>query len=182
MTIKFKKTPINGLYVIENILTDEECNFYLNKAHEKGWEFVDRGIADYDRSIIINEEWAEKLYQKIKKYIPIEIDDVKIIGLNDHFRFSKYYEGGRFEKHTDGTNIDKNGNRSIMTLNIFLNDIEDGGGTIFYEDDIKIHVKAVKGRAALFNKYILHEGEKVKQNYKYLMRTDLMGIDKFTFL
>jgi hypothetical protein len=66
-----------------------------------------------------------------------------------------------------------------MTLNIFLNDIEDGdgGSTIFYSDNITIYATAKKGRAALFSNGILHEGEKVDENYKYLMRTDIMVCD-----
>lgn len=177
MALKFKRTEIDGLYVIENLLSSKECEEYIKRADEKGWEFIDRGIADYDRAVIINNNWASDLFSRFREYIPTKINDNIVVGLNDHFRFSKYHKGGRFEKHIDGVNIDKNGNRAYMTLNIFLNDIEDGGGTIFYSNDVTIHVAAKKGRAALFSCGILHEGEKVEENYKYLMRTDVMVYD-----
>jgi hypothetical protein len=181
MSLKFKRTEIDGLYIIENFLSSKECEEYIKRADEKGWEFIDRGIADYDRAIIINEYWASELFSRFREYIPTRINDYIIVGLNDHFRFSKYHKGGRFEKHIDGVNINKNGNRSYMTLNIFLNDIEEGGGgTIFYSNDTTIHVAAKKGRAALFSNGILHEGEKVEENYKYLMRTDIMVYDLHT--
>lgn len=40
-----------------------------------------------------------------------------------------------FNKHKDGFNQDKNGNISIITFNIFLNDNFDGGETYFYNDN-----------------------------------------------
>ena len=67
-----------------------------------------------------------------------------------------------------------------MTLNIFLNDVKAGGGTIFYENRRGklvelMNVRPKTGRGALFYNQIDHEGEIVKDGWKYLIRTDVMA-------
>jgi hypothetical protein len=66
-----------------------------------------------------------------------------------------------------------------MTLNIFLNDVEEGGGTIFYYDgncqELMKNVRSKAGRGALFFNHIYNEGELVKKGCKYLIRTDVMA-------
>jgi hypothetical protein len=101
----------------------------------------------------------------------------RIIKINDYFRMSKYTKNGRFEIHKDGINTDKDGNRACMTLNIFLNIPEKGGGTIFYTDEKTLlkNVRPKKGRGTLFYNQIYHEGEVVEKGQKYLLRTDVMS-------
>ena len=77
-----------------------------------------------------------------------------------------------------------------MTLNIFLNDDFGEGGTDFFERvrtqnedgsynlDFKLRyrVEPKAGRGALFYAKQLHRGNVVGNDYKYLIRTDVMGI------
>jgi len=159
---------------ILRVFSEEECDDLIKEANKQQWKLVDNGIAYYHRVILIDKSLSDKVFERVKHVIPEYINEQKIIGLNDHFRFSKYYEGGSFGKHTDGINIDKNGNRSMMTLNIFIDGPEEGGGTIFYSNDIVERVVPHKGIGVLFSHNILHEGEVVKKGIKYLIRTDVM--------
>lgn len=182
--------PQKFLYQIDDIFTPEECKRLIEKAEKIGWHTMDRGIALYDRALMTDQNLADYIFQKIKHLVPDYFMGQRVVGLNDHFRFSKYYPGGRFEIHKDGINIDKRGNRAVMTLNIFLNVPEEGGGTIFYEDPktpsrvprdtlkqisrVMLNARPKEGRGALFYNQILHEGETVKKGVKYLIRTDVM--------
>jgi hypothetical protein len=164
----------SGTINVLKIFSDEECEKLIKRANIHNWELVDSDLAKYHRVIIIDENLAKEVFDRIKHVLPDEINGQKIIGLNDHFRFSRYSEGGEFKKHTDGINQDKHGNRSIMTLNIFLNNPEEGGGTIFYFNEHIERVAPVKGTGVLFSANILHEGEKLTKGVKYLIRTDVM--------
>jgi len=85
----------------------------------------------------------------------------KIVGLNNRFRFSRYKVGGEFTMHCDDVNYDDVGNRSMLTLNIFLNDKTGpcenlgGGSTSFYYEDLELRkcVEPVAGLGALFYHY-----------------------------
>jgi predicted 2-oxoglutarate/Fe(II)-dependent dioxygenase YbiX len=120
---------------------------------------------------MINEEFADVLYKRIQPFLP-----PGTVRCNEYFRFSKYHPGQEFTKHTDGTNQDKYGNRSQYTLNIFLNKDFGGGETEFFDKYGQLAVRAIPepGRAALFDRGILHCGNKVSSGNKYLLRTDVM--------
>ena len=167
------------LKVIDNLLTKQECedlikNFESKKDQVK---FIDRGIAEYYRLEEDDPQLADKLWNRIKRLLPSVYQGGLISNMNTHFRYSKYEPGMQFERHRDGINQDQNGNRSVCTLNIFLNDNFDGGETDFFEGKNGNLIKSVKpqpGRAALFDGQIYHCGNKVLKDCKYLIRTDVM--------
>jgi hypothetical protein len=167
----------NFLHVIDDLFTLDESNQLIKKAEtEYEWKHVDNGLAVYERVIMINKELASKLFNKIQHLLPTHCKGLRIIGLNDHFRFSKYFPDGCFETHRDSINVDDNGNRSIMTLNIFLNIPDEGGGTIFYNDiygkELLKDVRPKPGRGALFYNQIYHKGELVKKGLNSLITTN----------
>ena len=95
---------------------------------------------------------------------------VQVLGVNE--------TGGEFKMHRDGRNQDSLGRRSVITVNIFLNEDFTGGSTDFYLDDkqtLRESVKARRGRAAVFDAQQYHVGVKVEEGRKYLLRTDVMG-------
>jgi len=165
------------LTIIDNIFTAQQCKSLIKIAENNGLEKIDRGIAIYHRVIIKNKDLADGIFKKIRHHLPQYFDGKKIIGLNDVFRFSKYYVGEEFGVHYDRVNQDSFGNRSVMTLNIFLNDDFTGGETDFFIDSgntLRYSAKPKAGRGALFDSFQYHCGNKIKSGIKYLIRTDVM--------
>lgn len=176
---------------IDNIFTPEECQDLLDRANSEGWHSPQTG-GSYVRSIIIDRELADKLYLQLKEHIPDYYRDYKLLYINDHFRFSRYDVGGIFPVHQDGTNYDSSrvedyegySTESVFTLNIFLNDDFKGGETDFFEmnkenvNELKLRFRVIPktGRGALFYAKQYHRGKEVLSPYKYLIRTDVMGI------
>jgi len=167
------------VYQIDNLLTDRECQKYIDMY--KNLECIEE-INDkhrkYNRIQFDDQELADKLYQKIKTYLPNKIKKISD-GMNGHIRLSMYYPGQFFGIHKDGINFDKN-NKSRMsyaTLNIFLNDNFEGGETTFYEKDmktVKFICKPKSGSGSFFYSQQYHEGNKIISGNKYLLRTDFM--------
>jgi hypothetical protein len=162
--------------VLDGILSPEECQFLIDRFEKEELKPLQTSMADYDRGIWDNEEWSDKIFQRVKPFLPAEIRDVA--GVNTYLRFSKYKDGGRFDMHIDGVNQDKHGRRTIMTINIFLNSASEfsGGETEFFDDAGQLAFKAVPkaGRGAIFDRTIPHCGNVVRDGYKYLIRTDVM--------
>ncbi len=105
--------------------------------------------------------------------------------VNERLRFLKYTEGNKFERHCDGLfpRKIKDGNleRSVFTMHLYLCDSEEGGATIFYDDDLfestrgEFRCEAKKGRLAIFRQTnFAHCGERVEKGTKYTVRTDIM--------
>lgn len=176
---------------IDNIFTPEECQALLDRANDQGWHRPETG-GSYMRSIIIDKVLADKLYFQLKEHIPDQYMNYKLLYINDHFRFSRYDVGGIFPVHQDGTNYDSSrieeyegySTESVFTLNIFLNDNFEGGETDFFEtseenpNKLKLRFRVIPktGRGALFYAKQYHRGNEVLSPYKYLIRTDVMGM------
>ena len=166
------------LNIIDDLFTVDECKQLISFAEEQGFKEVDRSIAKYFRVEFDNPYLAQMLCSRLinRNVLPNMWNGSTVTGLNAHFRFSKYEPGMEFGIHKDGFNVDKNGNRSVMTLNIFMNDDFEGGETDFFHEDksFRFSAKPKVGRASLFDSQQYHCGNKVTKGLKYLLRTDVM--------
>lgn len=193
------------LFILDNLLSPAQCVALINRAntlqtngYNRSWHPPGTG-GRYMRVTMIDRKLAlffEKMIMPIlpETYTDEEGNTYRLLYINDHFRFSRYRERGYFHKHCDGQKED-NGRPeltgeyaaiSLMTLNIPLNDEYGtdyelvGGSTSFYHecnpDKLRVKVPAKAGRAALFwfNQY--HTGDEVISGFKYLLRTDVMGV------
>lgn len=163
------------LIVLDNFLSKEECEKYITYFLHTELTIIDNGLAKYDRGILIDDTYAQELYRRCVEYIPKQFH---IARANEYIRFSSYVPGGSFKIHKDGINQDSYGNRSVITVNIFLNDDFEGGETAFYhniEKPIRYQVLPKMGRAAIFDSQQPHEGCEVICGKKFLLRTDLMA-------
>jgi prolyl 4-hydroxylase len=177
------------LFIIEDLLSKEECKKLIEKAHQvktddkgnKSWHAPKDNTGQYMRVVMIDEELSTLLWERIKDVLEDNYKKYKLEFLNPYFRFSKYSKGGMFPIHCDGKNY-QGDCEALYTLNIFLNDDFEGGATDFFQKEkggrraILRHRTIPKtGSAALFWGDQLHRGNTVESDYKYLLRTDVMG-------
>jgi len=169
-----------------NIFTKDEALELIHSAEKIGFgstnfENTYRGNL---RLITFDNHLAAKMWDRIKHVFPERLDignnDYYRVGLNECMRWSKYPHGTYFTKHVDGNYYNKNeGILSMYTLNIYLNDDFKKGRTNFYlpHNNI-IHIVPETGLALIFRqppgREYLHEGEKVLDGYKYILRTDVI--------
>jgi tetratricopeptide (TPR) repeat protein len=113
--------------------------------------------------------------------------------IDSHWVFSKYLPGTHFGPHYDGATVKNFGERSLQTIIIYLNDGCVGGSTNFFDeskqsidpidnnnlfvgtkDFIIKSISPAQGSALVFHHYLLHEGELLKEGYKYILRSDII--------
>lgn len=201
MALSLAGNPLTGdefFMQIDDFLSKAQCIALLERADiietddlgNKAWHRAGTG-GGYMRVLMIDTELAAELWDRVEPFLPEgkEYRGYKLLYLNSHFRFSKYNKDGHFPVHCDGKNYDsarpdltgEYGAESLFTLNIFLNDDFTGGATDFLvpvngEMKLRYSVKPAAGRAALFWGDQYHRGERVETPYKYLLRTDVMGM------
>ena len=161
------------LYMIDNFLTDTECNFIIGVAQDnlkaagvsrlkpnklEASEYKGRtnssywmSIKKYPETLAIAKKIATKIncnYEHFESYQVIhykENEEYKYhydaYDKNDILKYKKFCEGPKGR-----------GNR-LRTVLLYLNDVEEGGGTGFdnlteYDEPIKIQAK--KGRMVVF--------------------------------
>lgn len=166
------------LKIIDGLLTPEECERFIRVLDNEDLTLVERGdLATYERNIWISEAFADELYRRLQPHLPAGVR-AEVVRCNEYFRFSKYGVGQEFGLHTDGTNLDRLGNVSQYTVNVFLNSEFEGGETDFFQGVStgvgRTRAIPLAGRAAVFDRGISHCGNRVVSGVKYLLRTDLM--------
>lgn len=174
------KQIIKGVFTIDNFFTEEECKYWIEQSEAIGYEeatittsrgqVMKKSVRNNERVIFDNHELAEKLWEKLKDFMPQEVGIGVAWGLNERFRFYKYFPGQEFKTHRDGSYIRNIHEWSSYTFLIYLNDDIEGGETKFPS----FYIKPTAGKALVFYHDIAHSGEKVKEGVKYVLRTDVM--------
>lgn len=179
-------------FTLSHIFSSEECQEWIRMSEEKGYEPALLNVGggrqisapkyrNSDRCIIDSHELAEKLFIRLKSFLPLTWKDGKfeLVGLNERLRFLRYDPGQKFHPHTDGQyrRQDGSGEESFITVQLYLNEGYKGGETTFVSTENTKHRVSFPiktGLVLLFEHRILHEGSAVEEGRKYTMRTDVM--------
>ncbi len=157
-------------------------------------------MTDYrssDRCIMDSSKVAKAIYDRVEPYIPRQYKGMHVVesqGVNERLRFLRYDGGGYFKPHFDGVYTRGNGEKSLITIQIYLNGsgsaaasegLEgfEGGSTTFIdpyareEDEARrtrVEVVPTPGQVLLFEHRLMHEGSEVLSGRKYCIRSDIM--------
>ena len=175
----------------QQVLAPAECEALVAEAERVGF-----GRTGYPKAyrgnlrlIATDAALAAALWGRIAPHIPATQTDEAgaqwdACGLNECFRLAKYFPGDEFGAHCDAA-FKRDGERSMYTVNIYLNGGFSGGATRFYDGNggrgsrAPIHsVQPTPGLACMFRQppeqAYLHDGERLHTHVKYLLRTDVM--------
>ncbi|WP_372367189.1 2OG-Fe(II) oxygenase [Candidatus Uabimicrobium sp. HlEnr_7] len=122
---------------------------------------------------------AKKLWERVKVFVPEKCEGRESLGLNERFRFYRYDLGQRFAPHSDDIYTRENGEHSLFTFIIYLNEDCEGGETKFFfmpllDQKEELIIKPQTGMALLFKHEIIHEGATIVSGRKYVLRSDVM--------
>ena len=170
------------IFVIESFLAHEECNDLISEAENIGFNDADVQISNGKRQILTNvrnnervnyhsQVLADSWWEKLNKLSLPKYYGKEPIGLSPYFRFYKYTSGQKFNTHKDGRQ-EVGGNTTYYTLIAYLNENCIGGSTKFRRSDIEVLPKV--GNVVLFQHHLWHQGMKVEEGVKYVLRTDVV--------
>jgi predicted 2-oxoglutarate/Fe(II)-dependent dioxygenase YbiX len=142
------------------------------------------GYRDNDRQVFEDPELATQLYAQVGHALPaaLERDGERweLVGLNPRFRACRYRGGQAFCIHRDGAYHAGERTRSLLTLQLYLDDASAmrGGHTRFYADrqgnERWAQVAPRLGTAIVFDHRVWHDGEAVTEGEKQVLRTDVL--------
>ena len=181
----------DNLYLscVNDVFSDVECDNLIDISEnlkykeaslftKNGKEYFDDYTRKSQRCIIDNSDFANKLLERIKHYIPHIYRGKVFHSINNRLRFLKYDAGGNFKRHSDGCYSDKNNNTmSMITILIYLNENYEGANTTFFNDsrDTKgFSLDPKIGIVCLMDQDIEHEVPPLLNGIKYAIRTELM--------
>ena len=171
--------------VIEDALAITTCTHIIG-AITDSFEAAATGYPpsyrDNDRAVVDDPSLARALFRRLRAALPEHVVDRhggswRLVGLNERFRFCRYTGGQSFRVHRDGAHAAEPETRSILTLQIYLDEDFDGGHTRFYgsrRGPIVGSIEARTGRAIVFDHDLWHDGEAVTRGTKHVLRTDVI--------
>ncbi len=152
--------PAPEILLAENLLSNEECRFLIYS-----------GARFLQRSMVVNPDTGEALQAELRTshdttFVPSSEDlTLRILqqrmaalaGLDlsqcEQLVLLRYGIGDQYRPHRDYfapsvTRIESGGGQRQATVCCYLNDVADGGGTVF--PDVGVSVQAERGRAVMF--------------------------------
>lgn len=146
------------LVLLENFVTDEEADRLVQIANEQGLQRSMKAVHVGEQSVIegrtSSNTWCQdtcmtdpmvaKVLQRIANTTKSTINH------SEHLQLLRYEEGQFYAGHSDFIpyQLDLPCGARVMTIFLYLNDVEEGGGTRFPELDITQNPK--KGSALLW--------------------------------
>ena len=160
-------------FTLENFLTPEECKAFIERSEAIGYEeskirvrfgadvteVMNKDVRDNERVIFDDIELAASLFERVKQYLPQELDETKeweLLGLNERFRFYRYKDGQQFKQHKDGAFVRNENEISKVTMILYLNEDFEGGEFEYIFNDETIKIKPIKNTTLIMNKEIHH--------------------------
>jgi len=170
----------DGVFTVAGVLSSDECTELIALAEVHGFEIatintrhgaeVDADFRNNDRVILDDPALADQLWVRISSVVPPLLAGRQARGVNERFRFYRYVPGQKFAWHTDGYFERENGERSLLTFMVYLNEGYEGGATEF----VSARVIGQTGMAFFFAHQLSHQGAEVIEGIKYVLRSDVM--------
>jgi len=170
----------DGIVTIPGFADAAECAQLIRHSERIGYEpaaiqsgggaELARSIRNNARAIEDDHARAAALWHRVRQHVPPFLAGRQAIGVNERFRFYRYDPAERFAGHEDAPFRRDNGEQSLITFMIYLNDGFEGGATAFRD----VVVAPERGMALLFRHALFHEGSAVTKGRKYVLRTDVM--------
>lgn len=179
-------------FTIPEFFSPETCAAWIDWSESTGYEPASfsggriQAVRNNDRIIDDNPERAASMWDRLKPLLPEHvlrfeamrrgaIGPHEACGLNERFRWYRYHPGQRFKRHVDGAFTRDNGETSLWTVLLYLNEVTEGGQTrLFMGRAGDPLVTPSPGLLLCFEHKLAHEGIEVFRGTKYVLRTDLM--------
>ena len=155
------------VYIINNFLTDEECEHFINISKDN----IKPALVSGDKEGYVSNGrtgqncWLKHNFDSITKSvankiseevgIPIEnAEAFQIIYYDKTQEYKQHYDGWLFDGSEKSKRNMKYGGQRMKTALVYLNDVESGGGTKFTK--LNMEVNAEKGKLLVFEN--VHSG------------------------
>lgn len=173
------------IFTAEGVLDEAECNDWIGWAEERGFHqgaligkqgvTWDDEVRNNDRVVADDFSKAGLLFSRLESSFP-KLGGWAATGCNERMRIYRYDPGQRFRTHRDAYFERAGGERSKLTLLVYLNEGYTGGETWFEN----VTVKPRRGMALAFEHDQSHSGVTVTEGRKYVARTDVMYFPDFS--
>lgn len=171
-------TPDECAGIVAGVAGAEWLAATVNRAQGRA---VDAKVRDNTVAIVRDPALAGDLFRRTRPHVPERMSaevggesraEMVVSGVFLPLRVYRYEVGQHFGLHEDQSYFGPNGEVSLLTLIVYLNEGFGGGETEFPEQQRTILPKT--GTALLFQHRLLHAGNRVSAGTKLVLRSDVL--------
>lgn len=204
-----KHPVVPNLSIMKDVFSAEECKAIIAATESVGFlpdapikeDGSESSILAHNVYWVVDESFHDALWNRVRPFIPSQVDGRKARSINRRFRVYQYVPGAEYRCHFDGAwppsgispitgkymydaSPPDAKQSSLFTFLVYLNDEFEGGETTFFLPSVMegkmsaYPVRPMMGSIALFphgqtKGALLHEGTGVRKGAKYIIRTDV---------
>lgn len=185
--------PDRDIFMIHGFIDHDQCMAQIERAEAEGFDEAPvstkagpqmlKAIRNNHRVMFDDVGLSQALWAQLKPELPPKWSTYhrndgrhwEAVGLNERLRYYRYDPGHRFKPHADGWFERADGERSFLTLLLYLNDQMMGGQTrVITRGGESIEITPAPGLLLCFEHGLMHEGAIVETGRKYVLRSDVM--------
>lgn len=172
---------------IDRAFTASWCGSVLDRLARSGFTAP---TPEYPQSYRTNDRWvaddpalADEVLAAARPHLPATLVDEagirwRLSGLNPRMRACRYRAGQWFGPHRDGVHWQSARERSWLSVLVYLDDGFRGGDTRVFADRhgarVVRRIVPARGKLAIFDHTLWHDGAPVEAGTKHVLRTDVM--------
>jgi hypothetical protein len=179
------------LWTVPDLLSPAECAALVASEAEREWlpatvnsaegRVVASNLRDSTTAVLRDPALADDLFRRIRPHVPPRMTAelgargtlaMELAGVHVPLRIYRYEPGQHFGPHQDQSYFGPAGEKSLLTLMVYLNEGFGGGETDFPEQNEIIVPRT--GTALLFQHMLLHAGRRVSSGTKLVLRSDVL--------
>ncbi len=139
------------IYTIDNFLTKQDCDYFIKKSENKITQALvssnKQGVFSTGRTgknhwILHGEsDTTKKIGDRISKEVGIPLENAEafqIIYYDVNQEYRQHYDSWEFDNSEKSTRNMKYGGQRMITALVYLNEVEEGGGTKFTKLNIEV--------------------------------------------
>ncbi|TLS30764.1 hypothetical protein PpBr36_02549 [Pyricularia pennisetigena] len=169
------------LSLMKDVLSPDECRAIVGAMESIGYlpdapirdDGAEASILAHNVYWIVDQAFHDKLWDRVKPFVPAMADGRRVRGINRRFRVYRYVPGAEYRCHFDGAwppsgvepstgkylwdaSPPENPQSSLFTFLVYLNDEFEGGETTFFTPSLRegvmnaYPVRPIMGSIALF--------------------------------
>jgi prolyl 4-hydroxylase len=150
----------------------------VNRAEGRA---VDTRVRDNTLAVVRDPALAAELFRRAEPHVPARMTtelgsegrvEMAVAGVHLPLRVYRYEPGQQFGLHQDQSYFGPNGEKSLLTFMVYLNEDFEGGETEFPSQGKTVVPRT--GMALFFQHMVLHAGKRVVRGTKLVLRSDVL--------
>lgn len=178
-----EKTSLSdAIFTVTDVVSASKCRKLIYVAERDGFhpaardvvteEQVFPGVRHCSQVLKRQPRWAMSLWRRLHTFLP-DYQGLRAVNIDEQFCFQRFENGQSCGWHKDPQRVLASGERSWLSMILFLNHNFEGGATHFLETS----VRPLSGLAVFYPHNLPHEDKLVLGSSKYILRSRVIYED-----